>query len=170
MKRSCSSLTGLLEKYHDQEATDGERTIVEDHLKECSFCQETLRSWETLRESLKAPVDAAAGQEDFPWLWQKIQRGIKAQERPTWRESVRSWLDWSSVLPKKAWVPALVATALLVWVLTPIVIKKDSSQPDGIVVQYVESATSNVMVYDLEQAKITLIWVFEDTENDTTTS
>jgi len=90
MKDSCSSVSELLEKYFDQEVTDRERLLVEGHLQDCPICRDALTSMEGLRTLIKVPVEEATQQEDFPWVWQKIERGIRLQEKAGWWQSLRS--------------------------------------------------------------------------------
>jgi hypothetical protein len=63
-----------------------------------------------------------------------------------------------------------VATAVVLLVFsTQIIFKKTPSYPDVSVVEYVESQSDNVMVYQLEEPKVTVIWLFEGPEEDRTT-
>jgi anti-sigma-K factor RskA len=166
MKDSCSSISRLLEKYFDQETTDEERLLVENHLQDCAFCQEALKSMEGLRALIKSPVEEALHNEDFPWVWQNIERQIRLQEKPTWRQSIRSWLNISPLFKRKVWIPAVATAVVLLFVTTQIILKKTTSYPDASVVEYVESKTNNVMVYDLEKKKVTVIWLFEGPEEE----
>jgi len=170
MRGSCSSISQLLERYFDREAGDGERALVESHLPDCPDCREKLMLLEGLRETIKAPVDEAFKEETFPWVWEKIERKIRTERRPSWRESVRSWLDLSPLLRKKVWVPAVAAILVLFFITAQIFLKKIPFHPGASVVEYVESETHNVMVYDLEKAKATVIWLFEEPEEETFSS
>jgi len=166
MKDLCFSTSKLLEKYFDQEVTDKERLLVETHLKDCSACLSALRSMEELRTLIKTPVEEAVQKEDFPWVWQKIEREIRLQEKQTWWQSLRSWLDLSPLLKKKVWIPAVATAVVLLFITAQIFFKKIPSYSETSVVEYVESETYNVMVYDIEKAKVTVIWVFEEPEKD----
>ena len=170
MKDSCSSVSKLLEKYFDQEVTNKERFFVESHLQNCLSCQEALRSMEELRTLIKVPVEEAVQKEDFPWLWQKIERKIRPQEELTWWQLLRSWLDASPLFKKKVWIPAVVTVGVLLFITAQIFFKEIPSYPDSSVVEYVESETHHVMVYDLEKAKVTVIWLFEGLEEESSTS
>jgi anti-sigma factor RsiW len=120
MKNSCSSVLELLEKYFDREATDRERSLVEAHLAGCSACQDTLAWMGEARNLVKAPVEAAVQKEDFERAWLNIRREIRLQEKPSWRESIRSWLDLSLFIRKKVWVPAVAAAAILLLLTTQV--------------------------------------------------
>ncbi len=170
MKDPCSSVSTFLEKYFDQEVTDKEKLFVEGHLQDCPACRDVLRSMEELRTLIKVPVDEAAQKEDFPWVWQKIEREIRLQKKLPWWQSVRSWLDVSPLFKKKVWIPAVATLMVLLFVTGQIIFKKTPSYPDASVVEYVESGTNNVMIYNLENAKVTVIWVFEGPENEAITS
>jgi len=170
MKNSCSSVSTVLEKYFDLEVTDEERFLVEGHLQDCPACRDALKSMEELRTLMKVPVEEAVRKEDFPWVWQKIEREIRLQKQRTWWESLRSWLDITPLFRRKVWIPAVATAAVLLFFSTQIIFKKTLSYPDVTVVEYVESQTDNVMVYQLEDPKVTVIWLFEGPEEEPTTT
>ena len=167
MKDSCSSISQLLERYFDRQATDEERSLVERHLPICQPCHERLTLLEELRKAIKAPVDEALKEETFPWVWEKIERGIRLGKKPSWQESVRSWIDLSPLFRKKVWIPAMAAAIVLSLVASPLLFKKTPSSSDRSVVEYLESQDYNVMVYESEKTKVTVIWLFEEEEPST---
>jgi anti-sigma factor RsiW len=170
MKNYCSSVSRLLEKYFDQEVTEEERSLVEGHLQDCPACRDALHSMESFRNLIKSPVEEAVGRENFPWVWQKIERGIQLEERPTIWESLRSWLDTPHLLKKRVMIPAVAAVVILILITAPLLFKKTTSYPSPSVVEYVESPTFNVMVYETENSKMTVIWLFEGPEEEQSTS
>jgi len=170
MKNFCSSVSKLLEKYFDQEVTDKERLLVEGHLQDCQACQDALKSMEELRTLIKVPVEEATQKEDFPWVWQKIEKEIRLQKNQTWWQSLHSWLDLSPLFKKKVWIPSVATIMVLLFITTQIYFKKIPSYSGVSVVEYIESQTNNVMVYDLEKEKVTVIWVFEEPEEEAATS
>lgn len=169
MREPCSSISNLLEKFFDQEASEQEKVKVETHLRDCPICRQTLERMEGLRTLIRAPIDQASRNEGYPWVWQKIEREIQAKARGSVWNSLMPWLDLSS-LRRRAWVPAVAAALVLLILLVPWFYKKTPSHPEGFVVEYVESKTNNVMVYELEQVKVTVIWLFEVTENGPSSS
>jgi anti-sigma factor RsiW len=166
MKDSCSSVSKLLEKYFDQEATNKERSFVESHLRDCLTCQNELRAMEKLRDWVKAPIEEAVRQEEFPWVWQKIEREIRLQRRLSWWQSLRLWLDISPLFKKKVWIPAVATAVVLLFITAQTIFKKAPSYPSPSVVEYVESQTYNVMIYESEKAKVTVIWLFEGPDQE----
>jgi len=170
MNKSCSSVSTVLEKYFDQEVTDEEKSLVEGHLQGCPACRDALKSMEELRTLMKVPVEEAVQKEDFPWVWQKIEREIRLQDKRTWWQSLRSWLDVTPLFRRKVWIPAVATAVVLLFFSTQTIFKKTPSYPDGSVVEYVQSQTDNVMVYQLEDPKVTVIWLFESPEEERTTT
>jgi len=170
MKKECSSISELLDKYFDQEVTPEERSLVEDHLPSCPACRSTLLSMENLRNLIKSPVEEAVERENFPWVWEKIERGIQQAEKPGLWESVWSWLDMISLRKKKILIPAVAAVVILILITAPLLYEKMSSSPVLSVVEYVESDTYNVMIYEREAPQVTVIWLFEGPEEEPLTS
>ena len=170
MKESCSAVSKLLEKYFDQEVTDEEKSVVETHLLDCQACQEVLRSMEELRNLVRAPVEEAVQKEDFQWIWQKIERGIRLEERPTFWETLQSWLQISPLFQRKVWISAAVAVAIILIITIPMFFKKTPSLLDQSVIEYVESQTHNVMIYESENKKVTVIWLFEGPAEENSSS
>jgi len=170
MTNSCSSVSKVLEKYFDQEVTDEERFLVEGHLQDCPACRDALKSMEEIRTWMRIPIDEAVRKEDFPWVWQKIERGIRSQEQRSWWQSLRSRLDITPLFRKKVWIPAVATVAVLVLITAQIIFKQTPSYQGASVVEYLESPTCNVMVYQLEEPKVTVIWMFEGPEEEHTTT
>jgi hypothetical protein len=164
MKDSCSLVSKLLEKYFDQEVTDKERFLIEGHLQDCSACRDALKSMEELRALIEVPVEEALQKEDFPWVWQKIEKEIRLQKKLTWWQSLRSWLDVSPLFRRRVWIPAAATIVVLLFITAQIITKKTPSYPAASVVEYLESPTYNVMVYQLEEPKGTVIWLLEGPE------
>jgi anti-sigma factor RsiW len=170
MNRECSSISKLLDKYFDQEVTPEERSLVEDHLPDCSACRMALDSMKNLRFLIKNPVEEAVEKETFPWVWEKVEKGIQRKERAGLLESLWSWLDVISLRKKRVLIPAVAVAIILILVTAPLVFKKTTSYPTLSVVEYVESETYNVMVYELEAPQVTVIWLFEGPEEELSTS
>ena len=165
MKVSCSSVSMLLEKYFDQEVTDKERSLVEAHLAGCSACTDAVKWMGDFRDLVKAPVEEAVRKEDFGRTWQNIRREIQLREKPSWQESIRSWLDLSLLFRKKILIPAVAVAAIFVLLTTQVFFEETPSYlalPD---VEYVDSSYT-VMVYPIEKEKITVIWLFEGQEKE----
>ncbi len=169
MTNSCSSVSTVLEKYFDQEVTDEERFLVEGHLEDCPACRDALKSMEEMRTLLRVPVEEAVQSEDFPWVWQKIEREIRLQKKRPWWQSLRSWLDVTPLFRRKVWIPAAATVAVLLFITSLIIFEKTPSYPEVTVVEYVESQSDNVMVFELEEPKVTVIWLFEGPEEERTT-
>jgi hypothetical protein len=124
---------------------------------------------ENLRTLIKTPVEEAAEKETFPWVWEKVEKGIQPKERPDLWGFLKSWLDVTPFLKKKILIPA-VAAVILILITAPLLLEKTTSYPPLSVVEYVESETYNVMVYELETPEVTVIWLFESPEGEPVTS
>jgi anti-sigma factor RsiW len=169
MKDSCSALSELLEKYFDQEVTDEEKSLVDAHLVDCHACRDLLRSMEKMRDLVKAPVEEASGKEDFQWVWQKVERGLRREEKPAFWETLQRWLQIPPLSKKRVWIPA-AAMAMILLITLSLFFKKNPSYQSVSVVEYIESDTNNVMVYESEDSKVTVIWLFDETEMEPSSS
>jgi len=164
MNKPCPS--ELLEKYFDQEVTEEERTIVEGHLFQCQACRETLTALDGLRHLVKDPVDKHDQEENFHWVWQRIEREIQRKEEPAWKGFLGRWLDVGLFLRRRVWIPAAAVAVAIVIALTPYFFKESPSSSDLSVVEYVESQSHNVMVYELEKENVTVIWLLDGQERE----
>lgn len=164
MKSSCSSVSELLERYFDREVTGQEKTLVDAHLGDCSSCRDTLKSMENLAELVKVPSERMAEKVDFDRIWVHLHREARN------REAVTSWFDVSRLFRRRVWIPALVTALVAIVVMVPLLFKKSPSLPVQFGVEYVESRTNNVMVYEIEKAKVTVIWLLEGPEAESTTT
>jgi hypothetical protein len=75
---------------------------------------------------------------------------------------LRSW-PISPIFSKEGLDPG-AAIAILIVISTSFLLKKAPFYPDPSVVEYVESQAYNVMVYESEKPKVTVIWLFEGPE------
>jgi anti-sigma-K factor RskA len=124
---------------------------------------------EELRATLRAPVDEAAQKETFAWVWQKIEREIQTKQKPSWRESIRAWVDLFFPMRRRVWIPAVVAALLIIAIGSPLLFKEAPSQKELSVVEYVQSDTNNVMVFESERENVAIIWLFDETEGEPST-
>jgi len=170
MRKDCSSLSTLLDKYFDGETSQREQEAVETHLKQCPACQERLKFMSEIKGAFQRPVLEALEKETFPWLWEKIEREIRFKPRETLWESIKGWFEITPFLKKRVWIPATVVATLLILLISPTLFKKNSSHLPLPVVEYVESKTNNVMIYELENGKVTVIWLFEESEAESSPS
>ena len=169
MKDPCSSISKLLGRYFDRETTADEEILVQEHLRQCAACQAQLKLMEELRTTLRTPVDQAVQEETFAWVWQKIEREIQVREKPSWRESIRAWLGLSFPFRPRIWIPAVAAALLIIAIGYPLFFKETPSQTEHSIVEYVESHTNNVMVFESEKQNVAIIWLFEGPEGESPT-
>lgn len=170
MRKDCSSISKLIDKYFDGETSQREQEVVEKHLKECPACLERLKFMGEVKLALQRPVMEAAEGETFPWVWEKIEKEIRFKPRWSLWESIQKGLGITPLIRKKIWIPATAVVTLLLLLFFPALFKKNSSHLPLPVVEYVESKTNNVMIYELENMKVTVIWLFEESEIDSSTS
>lgn len=165
MKQPCKSISMLLEKYFDNEVSSEEKLMVETHISSCPTCQDSLKSISYLRELLKRPVEESIEKEDFPLLWQRIEKQIRLKEKSSVLEKLKSifnFFDISYALKKRFLVLSATVMAIIIIILIPIFFKKITSLPELSVVEYLESTTHNVLIFESKKEKVTIIWLFEE--------
>jgi anti-sigma factor RsiW len=114
----------LLNRYFDGELRPARAATVAQHLERCSECSARHQSLASLRGMIDMAAEESGRNVDFEALYGRIERGIREQARPGWRERARVyWRDLSEQRPGQVWVPAtgLLAAAamLLVWIGAP---------------------------------------------------
>ena len=118
---------------------------------------------------MRVPVESLPGAGDFDRVWMKVRREIQREASPRGWESLLSWFNLSSLFRKKVWIPAAAALSLLLVLVFSPRLKETPSIPVQYGVEYVESKTNNVMVYEVGPA-VTVIWLFEGDEEEATPS
>jgi len=123
MKDSCSSISKLLERYFDQESRIGKESLWKATFTVVrpAGCAKVPGGTEHI---YKSSVEAAIQKEDFPWVWQKIEREIRLQKKLTWWQSLRSWIDISPLFRRKVWIPAVATVVVLLLITAQIILKK----------------------------------------------
>lgn len=166
----CLSIEKLLNKYFDQEATQEEISLIEGHINNCPNCQVTLKTMGEIRDAVKNPVEEALKRETFPWVWEKIEREIRLKEKARLWENLLLKLEICLLYKRRVLIPALSFMVILILIMSQLFFKKPPSHIDQTVVEYIESKTYNVMVYEFEKSEITVIWLFEGIGNGASTS
>ncbi len=169
MRDPCPPILELLEKYGDREATEAERSAVDAHLLTCPSCHAAWKRTERLKGLMKVSAEEPPGEGEFERAWRRIHQGITAEKRPSLREYLRSWFDLSPLFRKRILIPA-AGVALALVLASTLLLKKIPSYPEPPVVEYVESQTCDVMVYEPEKTKVTVIWLFEAPEKESPAS
>jgi len=166
MKDRCSVVSALLERYHDQEVTEEERRLIEDHLSQCPSCRDLLSTTAQIGTLIKLPIQEASERADFDRTWTKIRREIEKREPLPWWESLGDRLKASLFSWKRAWIPAMAAALIVVGLIVGPVLLEDQSPLKMSSVEYVESADYNVMIYEGEKGNVTIIWLFDRSDEE----
>lgn len=170
MKDRCSVVSTLLERYHDQEVTEEERRQIEEHLTQCASCRALLARTAEIGNLIRLPIQEVSERADFEKAWRKIRREIQAREPlPRWK-SLGAWLKGWGLTWKRAWIPATAAALLVAGlIMSPLLMKdRDASRISS--VEYVESSDYNVMIYEGEKGNVTIIWLFDRSDQEAPTS
>jgi anti-sigma factor RsiW len=111
----CKKIGILLSAYIDQEVTDKEKRVIEDHLKVCETCRRTVSEF-TAVHTLYQDV---AVKEPVPGFCQRVTQRLEKKPR-LWFPG----LSWS--LPKLAYVLPLALLILVVGIISLQVTEKPS--------------------------------------------
>lgn len=166
MKDRCSAVSVLLERYHDREVTEEERKLIEEHLSQCSSCRDLLSMTVEISGLVKAPIQEASERVDFERTWVKIRREIEKKEPVSWWISFAEWLQLSLFSWKRVWVPATAAVLIALGLIVGPLLMEDQELLKASSVEYVESSDYNVMIYEGEKGNITVIWLFDRSDEE----
>ncbi len=157
----CEKVRELLDRFYDHELRGKKLEAVSEHLRGCENCSSELEKLERMGRMLKAHCEELAGSEDLSAVWGRVCAAIEepaAPEPAPFREKLAR-IFW---LPKPAWAAVGIVAVALVLVLAylpgnqaPIVAANDC------IIDSVDAADDCVMVYEVGDTKMKVIWVTE---------
>ncbi len=171
MKRQCEEIEKLLGPWLDRELSQAEAQQVETHLEECHACSRAKEQLERLQNSLKSFLEARASGVSFEPFWRELQERILEQK--PWYGALWDWARLALYPPRLTWAIPLVIVLLLAilsleqfvpgWGLGP-------GRNNLAAVESIDGHGLNVAVFRESKTKTTVIWLFQNQEEENESS
>lgn len=167
MKTDCEAIESLLGAWLDGELDRPDVERVEMHVQGCSSCLKTKECLEQIQASLKDVLGAEAARLPFDPFWNGVSRRIS--EKRAWHTPIREW--WASALyPQRlAWaIPVVIVFLLGVLSLEQFFPgwRWGSNPGNAAAVDSIDGHGLNVAVFRESKTKTTVIWLFENQEDE----
>ena len=110
---TCQQIKTLLSAYVDEALSAAEKSLVDDHTRDCVSCREELRAYQEMWRDLAAwePIEPTPGFVSRFWTRASLKRPWYVVGWETVRAWTRGW----------RWVPALASISLCVALVTALV-------------------------------------------------
>ena len=155
----------------DRELGASDAAALQLHLQSCAACAAEKARLERMDASLKNVLEMEASQVAFEPFWAGVRQRI-AEERP-WRIRMIDWTRAFLTPPRLAWaVPAMIILLLGIFSLEkffpgwPPVF----GQTNLAAVEHIDGHGFNVALLREAKTKTTVIWLFDNQENENETS
>ena len=162
MAIDCKKARRLLDAYHDRQLHGRKFDDVSEHLRQCENCSSELDKLQCVSRVLKEHYESAVDAEDFSRVWAGVDAAVGESDAP-WTGSVLDRLLRLLWIPKPAW--AVVGIAAVAIILALAYIPGNHQTPtlaaNDCIIDNVESEDCSVMVYEVGDSKMKVIWLME---------
>jgi predicted anti-sigma-YlaC factor YlaD len=172
MSSDCQALQDLMERYQDGELSKRKRSRVDQHLRECAGCRQTLELLKLQGELLRQNIEEAVNLADFSGFEERVLSKI-ADERPLpAMERVLLWIRELAYQHRAVWISSLATAAVLLAVLIPLSL--NWGQPDVLpgasqtasvdneaIIDSMEYAGERSMIFTVSKNNTTVIWLYD---------
>lgn len=163
----CEAIKGSLGAWLDGELGYSEAEQIKEHLQGCPLCPGEKARLERLQTSLERVLKARASGVAFEPFWGEVRRRIF--ERRPWYAQL---LDWAcaTLFPRRlAWmIPVTIVFLLGVFSLGEFFVGWYSgwNRSNVTAVESIDGHGLNVALFRESETKTTVIWLFENQEDD----
>jgi len=119
-----------LQRYFDEELSEGEAKVVRRHVDECDECSSRLSSLGKLHDLIHLAAEEMASSAELDKLFANVRSGIESGERAGFGERLRVLTSETIQHRKPVWVPLASAIAAAAAVLLVVFFSQGGS-PDG---------------------------------------
>ncbi len=165
--KDCEAIESSLGAWLDGELDHSEAERVRIHVQECPSCLGEKERLERLQASLKGVLEGGASELAFEPFWDGVRQRIL--ERKPWH--ARLW-DWArpAFYPKRlAWaIPLVIVFFLGIFSLEQFFPgwRWGSNRGNVAAVDSIDGHGFNVAVFRESKTKTTVIWLFENLEDE----
>lgn len=166
MRMDCESVRRTLGAWLDGEVGEKDSGEIQGHLEACLSCGAERDRLERLQFLLRTALEEGASKVTFESFWQGIERRI-SQERARGRE-IWDWLR-PVILPRRlAWAIPLTVICVLAVLFGEQFLSELGWGPRSNVaaVESIDGHGFNLALLRESETKTTVIWLFQDEEED----
>jgi hypothetical protein len=157
----CKEVRELLDSFYDNELRGSKFDAVSEHLGLCEDCSKELKGLERTGEVLRTHYEKIAMSEDLSGLWDRVDAATAA-DIATEPESLREKLARIFSIPRPAWAAVgLIAIAIVITLSYLPGDKISTFAANDCIIDTVESEDHSVMVYEVGDTGMKVIWVME---------
>lgn len=168
MAMRCEKVRELLNSYYDRELHGRKFDAVSEHLHQCQGCSSEFRKLERMGQMIKAHYEGVAASEDLSDVWKRVDAAIGKEPAVHEPEPLRDRLTRIFLIPKPAWAAAGVVAIALVFALSYL---PGNHMPtvaaNECIIDSVEAEDYSVMVYEVGDTNMKVIWVMEEATGET---
>lgn len=167
--KDCESIRKSLDAWLDGELGGPEAGGVEGHLQECAACLEQKRRLERIQLMLKDSLEREASRLSFRSFWSGVEQRISAR-RPGY-ENLLARLRPLLQPQRLAWAaPLMILFLLAIFYSEPYFVAWRAGQSNLASVESIDTHGFNVAVFKESETKTTVIWLFDNQEDEETSS
>lgn len=167
MKIDCEAIKSSLGAWLDGELSHPEAEQIRVHVQECPACFGEKEQLERLQASLKGALEARASRLAFEPFWDGVHRRIL--EKSPWRERLWDWVRPVIYPQGLAWaIPVVIVLLLGIFSYEQFFPgwRWGSNQSNVTTVDSIDGHGFNVALFRESKTKTTVIWLFENQEED----
>lgn len=159
MAMSCEKVRQALESFYDKELRGDELKAVERHLDQCDDCSNELKKLQKAGEMLRSHYERVAVSEDLSDVWNRVNVATIELPKP---EPLREKLTRIFSVPKPAWAAVGIIALVIIGVLSYLPGDRISTfAANDCIIDSVESEDYSVMVYEVGDTGMKVIWLME---------
>lgn len=157
----CAEVRELLDSFYDNELHGTKLDLVSEHLRLCKDCSKELEGLERTGEMLRTHYEKVAMSEDLSALWNRVDAATGADLSPE-PGSLREKLVRIFSIPRPAWAAvSLIALAIVITLSYLPGNNISTLAANDCIIDSVESEDYSVMVYEVGDTGMKVIWVME---------
>ncbi len=159
MAKNCEKIRQALESFYDEELRGNELNAVERHLEHCEDCSNELKKLQRAGEMLRSHYKKVAVSEDLSDVWNRVNVAtIESPEPEPFREKLARIFS----VPRPAWAAVAVIALIIIGALSYLPGDKISTfAANDCIIDSVESEDYSVMVYEVGDSGMKVIWLME---------
>jgi anti-sigma factor RsiW len=159
---TCEEIRDSLGAWLDRELEAPAAERVRTHLERCPACFAEKERLEFLDVALKRALESRSAEVTFDGIWSAVERGIRER---VWYQRLWDGIDFGFFPLRPAWVMSFAAVLFLGAFFLVRYLPEWRARNSFTFVESIDAHGSNVALFREAETKTTVIWLFEDLEN-----